>query len=131
MSNLRLAALTGQFVKFFGVGGIATCVDYATFVSLFHIFGLHHIAAALTGYGAGGLVSYTLSRHFVFSTARSHRHAVPRYLLVMAGGFLLTGLAMQILVAYFAIPALLGRIITYGIVLIFNFAAHRFFTFNR
>ena len=50
---------------------------------------------------------------------------------VMAGGFLLTGYAMRIFVDGLLLAPIVARILTYGVVLVFNFLTHRFFTFGR
>ncbi|NBQ40805.1 MAG: hypothetical protein EBU34_13770 [Alphaproteobacteria bacterium] len=49
----------------------------------------------------------------------------------LAGGFLLTGYAMRIFVDGLQLAPIVARILTYGVVLVFNFLTHRFFTFGR
>jgi putative flippase GtrA len=123
--------LIRQLIAFMGVGAVATAVDYAVFFSGFFLVGLDPTVAALIGYAVGGAVSYSLTRRHVFETTRSHRSAVMRFMAVMAGGFLLTGYAMRIFVGGLGLPPIIARIFTYGVVLVFNFLAHRFFTFRR
>ena len=49
----------------------------------------------------------------------------------MALGFLLTGGTMHLFVDGLSVAPPLARILTYAVVLAFNFVAHRFFTFGR
>jgi putative flippase GtrA len=77
------------------------------------------------------VLSYVLSRRHVFKSARSHRAAALRFVGVMGMGFLLTGYTMRVFVDGLALAPVLARIFTYGVVLAFNFLAHRFFTFGR
>ena len=127
----RFPRLVRQLIAFIGVGAVAAVVDYATFLVVFALFGIDPTFAALIGYAVGGGVSYGLTRRHVFKSERSHRSAVMRFITVMAGGFLITGLAMRVLVDGFLLAPLVARILTYGVVLIFNFLTHRFFTFAR
>jgi putative flippase GtrA len=54
-----------------------------------------------------------------------------RFMVVMAGGFLLTGFTMWLFVDGLGGMPMVARVLTYGVVLVFNFLAHRFFTFGR
>jgi putative flippase GtrA len=127
----KVTSLFRQLIAFIGVGAVATAVDYAVFLCGFFIFGVDPIVAALAGYAVGGVISYGLSRKHVFKSERSHRSAALRFMAVMAGGFLLTGYAMRIFVDGLQLAPIVARILTYGVVLVFNFLTHRFFTFGR
>ncbi len=131
MSKVAISRLFRQVLAFIGVGAVATAVDYAAFLAGFFVFGIDPILAALVGYAAGGVVSYGLTRKHVFKSERSHRSAVLRFMAVMAGGFLLTGYAMRLFVDGLQLAPIVARILTYGVVLVFNFLTHRFFTFGR
>ena len=122
--------LIRQFTAFVGVGAVATALDYAVFFVALQFLGADPVPAALSGYAAGGVLSYLLNRAHVFETERAHRAAVLRFLGVMGVGFLLTGYAMRVFTEGFSLAPLLARILTYGVVLVFNFVAHRFFTFG-
>lgn len=126
----QLPRLIRQFAAFVGVGALATALDYAVFFVGFQLVGLNPVPAALVGYAVGGALSYLLNRAHVFETARSHRAAIIRFLGVMGVGFLLTGYAMSVFTQGFDLSPLFARILTYGVVLMFNFIAHRFFTFG-
>lgn len=120
-----------QIVKFLSVGGIVTVFDYGVFLIGFTRFGIEPVHAALLGYIAGGILSYVLSRRYVFLSDRSHHNAGLRFALVMVSGFFLTGLCMALFVEALFIDPAMSRIMTYLIILVFNFLAHRFFTFGH
>jgi putative flippase GtrA len=88
------------------------------------------VAAALIGYGAGGTVSYGLSRRHVFRSDLPHQATVSRFTLVAAVGFGLTFLFMSLLVNWAGIPYLPAQVATTGIVMFWSFAAHRIWTFS-
>jgi putative flippase GtrA len=131
MTDAAPLRLIRQFAAFLGVGAVATILDYGVFFVGFWFLSIDPVVAALMGYAAGGALSYTLSRRHVFESTRSHRAAVMRFMGVMGMGFLLTGYAMRVFIDGLLLAPILARILTYGVVLVFNFVAHRFFTFGR
>ena len=118
-----------QFSSFVVVGVIATGVHYALLIGLVETAGISAVAAALVGYGAGGTVSYGLNRRLTFRTKLPHEAAVSRFTVVAAVGFGLTYIFMSLLVDGAGIPYLPAQVATTGIVLLWNFAAHRLWTF--
>lgn len=84
---------------------------------------------ALIGYSAGGTVSYALNRRHVFRSTAPHEVAASRFAVVTAVGFGLTYLFMAFLVQRAKVPYLPAQVATTGIVLVWNFAAHRMWTF--
>jgi len=131
MTTSSFSRLFRQITAFIGVGAVATAVDYAVFLAFLFLFRLDPTVAALAGYAVGGGVSYGLTRKHVFKSERAHHSAVVRFMVVMAGGFLLTGSAMRLFVDGLGVVPMVARVLTYGVVLVFNFLAHRFFTFGR
>ena len=124
-------SLARQISAFIGVGAVATSVDYAAFLTLLHFVTVSPVSAALGGYALGGVTSYGLTRRHVFESARSHQSAGWRFGVVMAAGFFLTGVFMDVFSVYLGAPPIFARIMTTLTVMIFNFLAHRFWTFGR
>lgn len=127
---LSSKTLPRQFSRFFVVSLTAFVVDYGTFLLLGLILGLDPVWRALAGYAAGGIPSYALNRRHTFETDRSHVEAGWRFVLVMAVGFALTGLFMYILADRLGLPSLGARVLTTGLVFLWNFIAHRGWTFS-
>ncbi|HWG06120.1 MAG TPA: GtrA family protein [Beijerinckiaceae bacterium] len=119
-----------QFSSFFGVSLAAFVVDYGTLVLLRQAFGLDPVWGALAGYIAGGILSYALNRRHTFETDRSHAEAGWRFAVVMAVGFSLTGLFMYLFADRLGVPYIVARLLTTGLVFIWNFLAHRSWTFS-
>jgi putative flippase GtrA len=122
--------LIRQFSSFVVVGFIAACVQFALLIGLVEWAGVPAVAAALIGYGSGGLVSYGLSRRHVFRSNAPHQAAVAKFTLVASVGFGLTYLFMSLLVNGAGIPYLPAQVATTGIVMLWNFAAHKMWTFS-
>jgi len=122
--------LRRQFSSFVLVGGVATALHYSVMIGLKELAHAPVIPATLTGYVAGGLLNYALNRRHTFATDRSHAQAGWRFAVVAAGGFSLTWALMALLTGALAIPYILAQMFTTGVVLIYNFIAHRLWTFR-
>ena len=118
-----------QFSSFVAVGFIATGVHYALLIALVEMAGLSAVTAALVGYGSGGVVSYSLNRQHVFHSSVPHQLAVSRFVLVAGVGFGLTYVFMSLLIRGAGVPYIPAQITTTGIVLFWNFLAHKIWTF--
>jgi putative flippase GtrA len=119
-----------QFSAFAVVGIAAAIVHYGLLIGL--VQGAHWtpVPAALVGYVGGGLVSYFLSRAHVFATERSNLDAGWRFATVAGVGFGLTWAFMHLFVDRFGLPYLAAQIFTTGVVMIWSFVAHKFWTFG-
>jgi putative flippase GtrA len=124
-----MARLIRQFSSFLVVAFIATGVHYALLIGLVEIAGVSAVAAALAGYSTGGAVSYTLNRRHVFRSNAPHELAASRFAVVATVGFGLTYLFMSLLVDSAHVPYLPAQVATTIIVMIWNFTAHRMWTF--
>jgi putative flippase GtrA len=65
-----------QLVAYGGSGAGAAVAHYGVLIALVELFAVHPVPATLTGFVAGGVVSYALNRRFTFAaTARMRRPA--------------------------------------------------------
>lgn len=124
-------SLPRQISTFFGVGLVSLGADYGVFLLLTELLAVEPVAGALAGYMVGGLVNYLLNRAHTFTTERNHVQAGLRFASVMAVGFSLTGLFMWLFTAQIGLPGILSRLMTTGIVFVWNFSAHKFWTFGE
>ncbi|MHB2167717.1 GtrA family protein [Alsobacter sp. R-9] len=129
--DLDPRTLARQFSAFFGVGLVAAVAHYGTLIGLVEGAGAGPVPATLAGYILGGVVSYLLNRRHVFASDRPHREATWRFAVVAGVGFVLTGLIMALLTGRLALPYLPAQVATTGIVMLWSFAANRWWTFGR
>ena len=130
-SASRIAPLTRQFASFSGVGLAAAVVHYGFLIALVEGARADPVPATLTGYVAGGLVSYALNRRLTYASTRPHTEAGWRFAVVAAVGFVLTGLFMHLFTRWLGAPYLPAQLVTTGIVLFWSFIAHKLWTFGR
>ncbi|SEC45611.1 Putative flippase GtrA (transmembrane translocase of bactoprenol-linked glucose) [Rhizobiales bacterium GAS191] len=119
-----------QILAFGGAGIAAAIVHYGTLIGLVQGGALTPVPATLCGYIAGGIVSYALNRRHTYRSDRPHQEAVWRFAAVAAVGFLITFAVMHVLVDRWSLPYLPAQFLTTGIVLIWSFSAHKWWTFG-
>jgi putative flippase GtrA len=125
-----LVRLAHQFVRYAGVGALATGFHYLTLVAAVELGGASPVLAAMCGFLVGGSISYGLNRSWTFGSDRAHEAAVPRFAIVAFIGFLLTGAFMALLTGPLGLHYLLAQVTTTGLVMIWTFLGHRHWTFR-
>lgn len=123
-------ALLRQFSAFFGVGVIAAIVHYGVLIAGVELFAARPVPATLAGYIFGGIVSYILNRRHTYQSDRPHEEAGWRFAVVACVGFVITYGLMTEFVDRWALPYLPAQIVTTGIVLVWSFFAHKFWSFG-
>lgn len=118
-----------QLVTYAFAGGLTAVAHYGVLIGLVEGAKLDPVPATLAGFIVGAVVSYALNRWMTFDATRSHAQAGWRFALIAAGGFVLTGLLMHLFVSRFGLPYLPMQFVTTGIVMVFSFLGHKFFSF--
>ena len=122
--------LARQFRTFVGVGAVAAVVHYGLLIGLVELGLLAPVPATLVGYASGGVVSYAFNRSLTYESDRPHAEATWRFLVVAGIGFGLTWLFMRLFTGSLGLPYLPSQLVTTGIVLFWNFVAHKIWTFR-
>jgi len=125
------SSLAGQVSRYLLAGGAATVGHYTTLILLVEAGALDPVPAALAAFLVGGTISYTLNRRITFRSTRPHREAAPTFIAVAGVGFLMTGLLMDLLVNRLQLPYLPAQLLTTGLVMVWTFAASKFWTFRE
>lgn len=110
----------------------ATAVDFLVTIFLAEIVGLWYVLSNAAGATAGGAVSFTLCRLWVFNrrTAQWHHQAF-RYVLAICLSLTLNTLGVWFLTETFHISYIISKIITAAAVGIsVNFLVFRYFVFK-
>ena len=122
----------GELIRYGAASGIAFAADFGTLVLLTELAGLHYLASAVIGFGAGILAAYLLSVHWVFATRRLASVAAERTIFVLVG---IAGLAINQVVIYSLtesgmLPYAVSKLVSAGIVFIFNFSVRKLALFS-
>ena len=119
-----------QFMQFAGVGAIGTAAHYALLVMLVEMLGANAVTASTAGATLGALVNYLLNRRYTFRSDKRHREALAKFLIIAALGLALNASFMFVFVEILGLYYLLAQVISTGLVLVWNFAGNKFWTFG-
>lgn len=125
-----MITLLRQFGSFFGVGLVAAVAHYGVLIGGVELAHINPVPATLAGYVLGGIVSYILNRRHTYRSDRPHEEAGWRFAIVAGVGFLLTYGLMTLLVDRWQVSYLPAQILTTGLVLVWSFFAHKFWSFG-
>ena len=123
--------LIERFIRFTGVGVIATAAHYAVLVALVQGVGAGAVAASAAGCLVGAAVSYVLNYRFTFVSDRRHRVAAPIFFLLAGLGLILNTVLMAGLTAGLGLHYLPAQVLVTGVLLVWNFFAHQRWTFRE
>jgi putative flippase GtrA len=124
----RLPAVARQFLSYAGVGAIGTAGHYTLYIALVNL-GIGVTVSSMAGFIVGALINYGLNYHYTFKSEQPHHRAVVKFFSVALVGLLLNTLIV------FALDSLnwhflLAQAAATLIVLLWNFAANRHWTFG-
>lgn len=147
-SNVRMNPFREQAKQFFILfgrfavaGALASVINFAVFNGLFYwVFALpaldpssaefkqKSVLADLIAYACGVLFNYVLHKRFIFESRRTVSTTFVLYILVSLGGMAMSaGLTwFFIKILFFAEHPYLMKVLTMGLVFIYNFFSKRF-----
>ena len=125
----RMKKLFEQIFKFVIVGGLSFILDFIIYYVLTKLFGVYYITAGFFSFTISLIFNYLMSMKFVFrskdSLKKTHEFAIFATLSVMGLGLNL--LCLFIMVDYMGIYDLFAKVLTAGIVMVFNFVTRKIF----
>lgn len=127
--GLLASPLLRQFLVFAAVGLVGTAAHFVVLYTLVTHAGLGPVVGSSFGFLVGALVNYWLNYQLTFRSNKRHGEALPRFLAVAGGGWLLNAVLMAVLLSLLDLHYLLVQVAVTGVVLVWNFVANRFWTF--
>jgi putative flippase GtrA len=108
-------------VRFLLVGGATTACQYVVLTLLVELLHVKADVASSIGYGIGAAVSYVMNRFWTFKSDLPHAQSLPRFIVMIGVGLLLSFVMMHVLVDFAGIYYLLAQVLTTGIVMLSNY----------
>ena len=108
-------------VRFLLVGGATTACQYVVLTLLVELLHVKADVASPIGYGIGAAVSYVMNRFWTFKSDLPHAQSLPRFIVMIGVGLLLSFVMMHVLVDFAGIYYLLAQVLTTGIVMLSNY----------
>jgi putative flippase GtrA len=111
-----------RFLKFAGVGAIATGLHYATLLLLVELAATTPVVATCVGYLVGAAFSYLANHQWTFGRRVEHGRAAFRYVGMLAFGFALNAAVVWILHEVAGLWYLAAQVASTGFGLFVNYA---------
>ncbi|MFL1453584.1 GtrA family protein [Marinobacter sp. GN3S48] len=119
-----------KFIKFLGVGGAATLIQYGILIALVEGVQASAVVGSTIGYIVSGIFNYTLNYYFTFSSTAKHRMAAIRFVIVAIIGLALNSSLVYLLTDVFSMFYIAAQVFATGVVVIWNFVAHKNWTYH-
>lgn len=123
--------LLHQFARFSGVGFVSAIGHYGLLIALVQGAGTEPVRASVAGALLGAWINYALNYRYTFRSTQRHRQSVARFAVVAAFGLVLNTFFMWLGVDLMHLHYLLSQVLTTGLVLLWSFAANRYWTFRH
>jgi putative flippase GtrA len=117
-----------ELLRFSVVGGGSVIVYTLTLV-LFRTF-LGLLAASVVAYVCAMTINYSLQKLWAFQSDRPHAQALPRYVVIHAGGIVLNVLTLALLADTLALWLPLSQVIAFGLVATWSYFLQKFWVFS-
>lgn len=114
-----------QFLKFIGVGMIATLIHIAVFWLVVAAFNASAVQASIPAFVAAVGLSFAMNRAWTFAAAGQRTGQLPRFVLIA-----LIGLGLNVLITYIAVNVI-GLSYAVGLAAVVLFVPGLTFAMNR
>jgi len=121
-----------QFALYFAVSVAALALDFALFLALTKLAGLHYLAASAISFSSGAAVTYLLSVRLVFDERRlgDRRIEFASFFLIGLVGLAVNQLALLATAGVLGWPPMIAKIAAAGFSFVANFLARRTLLFT-
>lgn len=120
-----------KFVKFLGVGSIATIIQYCLLIFLVELFSLNHIIASSLSFIISSIINYTMNYKITFNSNLKHRIVFPRFVVIVTFGVILNTTILKLSIDKLELHYILAQIISTTLILFWNFIANYFWSFKE
>lgn len=116
-----------QFLRYIFVGGFAAVVNIGALYILKDIFNLYYLIANAIGFILGLITNYILSKSLVFTKEKMNNSIIEFTIYAIIGiiGLILDSLFMWIFTSKIGIYYMISKIVSTGLVFIWNFGARK------
>ena len=118
-----------QFFRYFFVGGSSAVFDLFIYAVCLW-FGIHYLVAAFVAYTLGFVWNHFLCVMWVFEPRHSRSKEVAMAFAIALGGLAWTELILYGLVDFVGIHAIVAKIISQFVVLLWNFGMRKMYVFH-
>ena len=127
----RMAAKYAVFLKYAFVGCLGTAIDLGSLYVFIDRLHIHLLVATALSFMLAVINNFTLNKYWTFQNKSSNvRKQFIKFLIVSTIGLMLTEMCMAFFVYALNIWYMASKLITSGLVLMWNFLANKYWTFK-
>lgn len=119
-----------KFIKFIGVGGVATAIQYILLVLLVELTSTNIVLLSAFSFLVSAVFNYLMNYYFTFESDAKHGVATIKFALVASCGLLLNTAIMHLMVEMQNIHYIVSQVSATIVVLFWNFFIHKYWTYN-
>lgn len=121
-----------QFVQFLLVGGLGTALHYAAFLSLLNFAHVWFFWASLAGFTCGFINNFIWNRYWTFKRTEkgTFKKHLAKFFVISIIGIAFGQAMIYCLVTYLKLNSVLAMLVVTGLVLVWNFAGNKIWTFR-
>ncbi|MCE7734012.1 MAG: GtrA family protein [Candidatus Heimdallarchaeota archaeon] len=111
---------------------LATIIDFGTFVLVLNILNWHYLLANAISITFGILTKFSLNKIITFKNRKDNHWKTQfrRFITVSGTGFLLSNFVLYVSIEFILLDDLLAKIIAIGMVFVYTFILHNFYSFK-
>lgn len=118
-----------HFIKFLGIGGISTLLQFALLALLIEFKLAPEIIASATSYFLSSIFNYLANYHFTFSSNSSHSKTLPKFAVTVGLGLTVSTLLFAVFLHLFG-HYLVAQFLATGITVCLNFLVHKLWIYK-
>jgi putative flippase GtrA len=124
-----------SFIKFVGIGGLATALQYALMILLIEWLQLQEVLASASAYAISAIFNYLANYYFTFagisgSSNQGHLQTFSKFVVVAGLGLGLNTLLFYVLFNS-GLHYLIAQVFATLVTLCVNFAAHKLWIYRK
>jgi putative flippase GtrA len=125
--------ITIQFIKYFFASALALITDFALLYILTEFLSFYYLASASLSFTAGLLVTYILSKKYIFteSTISNTKYEFVIFKAIGIAGLGINSLSLKFLTEKLGLYYMYSKFITAFITYLWNFFCRKYILFNR
>jgi len=124
--------LRNQFIKFTIVGTVNTLIDLTALYCFVEYLHINVILASVLSFLIAATNSFFFNKTWTFkNSSLKYRNQVLKFMIVSGIGLTLNTISMYVFVQLIGLWYMFSKVLTSGIVLIWNFLGNKFWTFSK
>lgn len=131
VSAVRQMKTSRQFLVFSCIGALGTAGHYTVLILLVQLAHIDPVFATTAGFIVGALINYVLNYRITFSSNKKHSEALLKFLTVAGLGGVMNAAIMSLGIDLLELHYLVIQVLATCIVLVFNFMANKYWTFDE